>query len=519
MSSTIDLSSFERRIEVRNLRFDDYDELIAMQVACFPGMLPWARAQFDSQVRVFPDGQFCVTVDGVMAASSCSLVVKFDLYSDWHDWKRISDDGYIRNHDPRGDTLYGIEIMVHPDYRGMKLARRLYDARKDLCRRLNLERIVIGGRLPGYRERASEMAAQEYVNRVILKELYDPVLTTQLANQFKLQRLIPDYLPADAESVGWATHMEWVNLDATSSEGREMRAVQNVRLAAVQWQMRKVASFEDFAQQSRFFVDVASDYRCDFVVFPELFTLQLLSLASNVRPGLAARELAAWTPQYLELFGALAVEYNINIVGGSQFTIEDGRLYNIAYLFRRNGTMAKQYKLHITPSERRWWGVEGGKSLEVFETDRGRVAINVCYDVEFPELARVAARHGAQLLFVPFNTDQRSGYLRVRHCAQARAIENHLAVVIAGCTGNLPSVPNADIHYAQSAILLPCDVAFPRDGVADECQPNAETVVISEVDVAQLRRHRATGSTTNWNDRRHDLFELHYLANGKREIV
>src|SRR5690606_11198819 len=205
------------------------------------------------------------------------------------------------------------------------------------------------------------------------------------ANRFQLQRLIPDYMPSDEDSAGWATHMEWQNLDAQATEGRTFHPVQNVRIAAVQWQMRRVASFEDFAQQARFFVDVASDYRCDFVLFPELFTLQLLSLAASGRPGQAARELAAFTPQYLELFGGLAVQHNVNIIGGSQFVVENERLYNVAYLFRRNGTLDKQYKLHITPAERKWWGVDGGKNLEVFETDRGRIAINVCYDVEFPE--------------------------------------------------------------------------------------------------------------------------------------
>ena len=519
MTNQINLTEYERRVEVRPLAVEDFQALVEMQLACFPRMKPWKLEQIESQLRVFPEGQIVVTVDGQLAGSSASLIVSFDLYSDWHDWKKLSDSGYIRNHDPRGDTLYGIEIMIAPAFRNMKLARRLYDARKQLCRAHNLERIVIGGRLPGYSAVADQMAPAEYVERVTRGELHDPVLTMQLANGFVIERLIPDYMPSDEESAGWATHMEWNNLDATADDGRVFQPVQKVRIAAVQWQMRRVATFVDFAQQARFFVDVASDYRCDFVLFPELFTLQLLSLAESGRPGQAARQLAAFTPQYLELFQSLAVQYNVNIIGGSQFVVENSRLFNIAYLFRRNGTLEKQYKLHITPSERKWWGVEGGAKLEVFETDRGRIAINVCYDVEFPELARVAARKGAQLLFVPFNTDQRQGYLRVRYCAQARAIENHLAVIISGCTGNLPSVENADIHYAQSGIFVPCDVSFARDGIANECQPNVETVVMSEVDLEQLRHHRAAGSTTNWNDRRRDLYELSYRGGDEPEII
>lgn len=514
MTRKVDLSSFEKKVRVRRLRERDYERVVELQLACFPGMKPWSKEQFQSQIATFPEGQIGVTVNQVLVASSASLVVDFDMYSEWHDWKKLSDGGYIRNHNPQGDTLYGIEIMVHPNARGMKFARRLYEARKQLCRHMNLARIVIGGRVPGYRQHAKHWTAQQYCDRVVRKELFDPVLTTQVANGFTLQRLIPDYLPSDEDSAGWATHMEWVNLDYRPSEHRRLRAIQSVRIGAVQYQMRAISSFDEFAQQVAFFVDVASDYRCDFVVFPELFTLQLLGLAKSKRPGLAARKLAEFTPKYLDLMTGLAIKHDVNIVGGSLFSIEGGRLFNIAYLFRRNGTLGKQYKLHVTPAERKWWGVEGGSKVEVFETDRGRVAINICYDVEFPELARFAAKAGAQILFVPFNTEARHGYLRVRHCAQSRAIENHLYVVIAGCTGNLPNVENADIHYAQSAILTPVDIPFARDGVADECQPNVETIVMHDVDLELLRRHRYTGTTTNWADRRTDLYELKSLGDG-----
>jgi predicted amidohydrolase len=287
-----------------------------------------------------------------------------------------------------------------------------------------------------------------------------------------------------------------------------------VRVAAVQYELRRIESFDEFERQVEFFVDAASDYHADFLLFPELFTLQLLSITPAKRPGEAARRLAEHTPRYLELFTRLAIKYSINIIGGSHFTVEHGKLLNVACLFRRNGSIERQYKIHITPAERRWWGVEGGSKLEVFDTDRGRIAINICYDIEFPELARIAAKQGAQILFCPFNTDERSGYLRVRHCAQARCIENHLYVVLSGCTGNLPQVENADIHYAQSAILTPCDFPFARDGIAAECQPNVETLVIHDVDIEHLRRHRYQGATQNWSDRRKDVYRLFYEGGG-----
>lgn len=482
-------------------------------------MKTWLREQFDSQLEHFPDGQLCVEVDGEIAASSASLVVSYDLNTAWHDWRKTSDNGYIRNHDPKGDTLYGIEIMVDPKYRGMRLSRRLYDARKNLARRLNLQRIVIGGRIPGYHKHADELTAEEYVEAVMAKEIYDPVFTAQLANGFELRRLIANYLPADTESRGYATFLEWTNHDYRRGGQRTFEAVQNVRVATVQYQVRKVGSFDDMAQQVEFFVDAAADYHSDFVVFPELFTTQLLSTTPDQRPGLAARQLAGYTPHYTALFERLAIKYNVNIVAGSQFELRDEVLYNVAYLFRRDGTIGQQPKLHITPLERRWWGVAPGDHLEVFETDRGRVAILICYDIEFPELARVAAARGAQILFVPYNTSDRPGYLRVRHCAQARCIENHVYVVTAGCTGNLPDVANADVHYAVSAIYTPSDVQFARDAIAAECTPNIETVVVHDLDLELLRRHRYTGTTLNWTDRRTDLYSVTYTEEDKIEQI
>ncbi len=516
---TINLQDFESHLAVRPLTLDDFDAIVECQKKCFPGMPTWTREHVQSQIEHFPEGQIGVTYDGKLVASSCSLMLDYDLCSDWHDWKVVSDRGYIRNHNPKGDVLYGIEIMVDPEFRGMRLARRLYDARKRLARERNLEAIVIGGRIPGYGKYKDEMTAHEYVQKVEDKTLHDPVLTAQLANGFELKQLIPDYLPSDEDSVGWATHMEWTNVEYRPFQKRAIRAVHMVRLGTVQYQMRRVESFEEFERQVSYFVDTAGDYKCDFLLFPELFTTQLLSLVDAKRPGIAARKLAEFTPRYLELFTDLALRYHVNIIGGSQFAVEDGNLYNISYLFRRDGTIGKQYKIHITPAEWRWWGVTGGDTMEVFDTDCGRIAIQICYDVEFPELARIATKKGAQILFVPFNTDERFGYLRVRNCAMARCIENHVYAVLSGCVGNLPQVANADIHYAQSGIFTPADIQFSRDAIAAECTPNIETIVMQDLDIELLRRHRYRGTTQNWRDRRKDLYSVRYKeGDGEQEI-
>lgn len=506
----LDLTEFETHVHVRQMRTEDFEALVAMQQRCFPGMPIWKREQIESQLAVFPEGQLVVEYEGELVASSSCLIVDFEQYEDWHDWKLIADDGYIRNHDPEGDTIYGIEIMVDPEYRGLKLARRLYEARKQLVRERNLRRIIVGGRIPNYSKHADAMSAREYVDEVIKRNLYDPVLTAQLANGFHLERLIPNYFPDDKDSRGYATFLEWTNLEFEEDGVKRYRSVQSVRLCLVQYQMRRVASFEEFASQAETFVDLASDYKSDFLLFPELFTTQLLCLVDAPAPSVAARKLAGFTEKYLELFTDLAVSYNVNIIGGSQFTIEDDNLYNIAYLFRRNGTIGKQYKIHITPNERKWWGVLPGRKVEVFDTDCGKVAIHICYDVEFPELSRVAAAKGAKILFVPFNTDERYGYLRVRHCAQARAIENQLYTAIAGCAGMLPFVDNADIHYSQCGIFTPSDFPFARDAVASESMPNIETVVVHDVDLELLRRNRQTGTVRPWTDRAKEVYAVRY---------
>jgi predicted amidohydrolase/GNAT superfamily N-acetyltransferase len=489
----------------------DYDRVAALQTRSFPNMRPWSREQFASHLGLFREGQIGIEYGGVLVASSSSLLLDFGIYDGLHTWADVTDHGMIRNHNPHGTTLYGMEVMVDPDYRGMKLARRLYDGRKQLARERNLMSIVLGGRIPGYRHYASQMSAREYVNKVMDKTLVDPVLTTQLANGFVLKRLLQNYLPSDEESLGWATFLEWSNLDYQPDPNRRLIAARRVRICAVQYQMRRVADFDEFAKQCEYFVDVASDYKCDFILFPELFTTQLLSFLKAERPGLAVRRLAEYAPRYLDLFSGLALRHDINIIGGSTFVVETGRLYNVAYLFHRNGGVDKQYKLHITPNERRWWGVEPGRTLNVFDTDKGKVSIQICYDVEFPELGRLAAEQGAEIFFVPFCTDERYGYLRVRYCAQARCVENHVYVALAGTVGNLPDVENMDIQYAQSGILTPSDIPFSRDAVAAECTPNIETVIVEDVDLELLSRHRQTGNVLNWRDRRTDLYEVRLL--------
>jgi predicted amidohydrolase len=224
----------------------------------------------------------------------------------------------------------------------------------------------------------------------------------------------------------------------------------------------------------------------------------------------AIRKLSNFTKELTSFFSDLSVKYNINIITGSMPEKVDGTLMNVGYLCHRNGMVDRYEKIHITPDERKAWGLTGGNILKAYDTDCGKIGILICYDVEFPELSRVLADEGMQILFVPFLTDTQTAYSRVRHCAQARAIENECFVAIAGSVGNLPKVKNMDIQYAQSAVFTPCDFAFSGNGIKGESTPNTEMILVLDVDLTLLDDLHSFGSVKNLTDRRKDLFEIIY---------
>ncbi len=202
------------------------------------------------------------------------------------------------------------------------------------------------------------------------------------------------------------------------------------------------------------------------------------------------------------------MRYGITIIGGSHPVRQGDHIINTALVCLPDGTIYDQPKLHVTPNERRWWGITGGKKLQAIQTPTAKIGVLICYDVEFPEAARVLADEGVEILFVPFCTDNRQGYLRVRYCAHARAIENQIYVALAGTTGNLPDVDNMDINFAQAAVLTPSDFAFARDGIAAEADSNEETILVCDLDLDDLHDSRSAGTVTPRLDRRQDLFRV-----------
>lgn len=275
-----------------------------------------------------------------------------------------------------------------------------------------------------------------------------------------------------------------------------------LRVAAVQYYVRPVASFDRFADQVSALVATAADYKAGLVVFPEYFTVQLLTLGDLGKPiREQVRELAAQTPAFLDLMGGLARRYGIHLVAGTiPARGENDELHNDCHVFGPDGGHAVQGKLHMTRWEREEWQVSPRRRLRVMETDFGRMAVAICYDVEFPEIARAAARSGCEILVVPSCTDDRQGFLRVRYCAQARAIENQMYVIHACTVGSLPMVPAVSLNYGQASILTPSDFTFSRDGILAEGAVNSETMVIGVLRLDDLRASRETGTVLPLRD-------------------
>ncbi|RRJ94042.1 carbon-nitrogen hydrolase family protein [Flavobacterium macacae] len=501
------------KVELRNLQIEDYKQLKNSMVKAYCELDEsyWEESEIENLLSIFPEGQLVILVDDKVVGSALSLLVNYKKASSNHTYQKITGNSTFSTHDPEGEVLYGIDVFIDPEYRGLRLGRRLYDARKELCETLNLKSIIFAGRIPKYSEYAEEITPKQYIDKVRLKEYYDPVLSFQLSNDFHVLKIMKNYLEGDVSSQEYAVLLEWNNIYYEKSPKLINARKSVIRLGLVQWQMRPLANLEALFEQSEFFVDVVSGYGSDFVLFPELFIAPLMADFNHLNEADAIREISHFTEPIRKRFQEFAIAYNINIITGSMPYTEDGNLYNVGFLCKRDGTSEMYTKIHITPNEVQYWGMKGGSEIKTFDTDCGKIGIMICYDVEFPEMSRLMADEGMEILFVPFLTDTQNAYTRVKLCAQARAIENECYVAIAGCVGNLPRVNNMDIQYAQAAVFTPSDFAFPSNGIKAEATPNTEMTLIADVDLDMLKKLHEQGSVRILKDRRHDLYKIKKL--------
>ncbi len=510
---------------VRQMTIDDIPAVIDLQVRAFPGLPPWMPEQLANHLRIFPEGQLVVSdSNGCILGSASSLLIDWDDYAESANWSLITGDGSFNTHNPQGLTLYGADMGVDPDARQMGIGTLFYDARKELIKERGLKRLLTGGRIAGYAAVADKLTPKEYVAEVVDGKRRDPALSFQLENDLVVLDVVPGYMN-DTESRGFATVLEWLNPEYSSSvslqAGLQHAALEEaavtamrgtprprrVRIAAVQYLLRPIASFEDFVHQVEFFVRSAKDYKAHFLLFPEFFTMQLLSYIKEPAPAMAVRRLARMAPEYEALFTRLAQETGIYIIGGTHPVFQRGKVFNAAHLFTPNGQVFRQKKVHLTPTESGPYQLSRGHGLYLYHTDFGNIAILICYDVEFPEVARVMCEAGAEILFVPSCTDGREGFCRVRYCAQARAIENQVYVAMTGTVGNLPLVPYMNTNYGQAAILTPSDYFFARDGIAAEGTINQEQMIVADVDLDLLDEQRVNGSVIPLQDLIKDAYD------------
>jgi len=497
-------------IELLYLSLTDYEQLKEAMIQSYQTMPDsfWGKSQINKLIKLFPEGQVVVKVNGEIAGCALSIIVDYDQYDDGHTYKEVTGEYTFNTHTTKGDVLYGIDVFIIPAFRGLRIGRRLYDYRKELCERLNLKGIAFGGRMPNFHKYSHELTPKEYIEKVKIKEIEDPVLNFQISNDFHPAMVLKGYLEGDDASNEFAVLMEWDNIYYEKPTTKAATNKMVVRLGLVQWQMRSYKNLDELMQQAEYFVDAVSGYRCDFALFPEFFNAPLMADDNHLSESDAIRNLASHTPEIARRFAELAISYNINIITGSMPELVDGSLYNVGYLCKRDGQVERYEKLHVTPDEAKVWGMKGGDKIKTFDTDCGKIGVLICYDVEFPELSRILANDGMDILFVPFLTDTQNGYSRVRHCAQARAIENECYVAIAGSVGNLPNVHNMDIQFAQSMVFTPCDFSFPSNGVKAEATPNTEMILIADVDLGLLRELHSFGSVRNLNDRRTDIYDI-----------
>jgi len=497
-------------IELSFLSLDDYQELKKAMIESYTNMPNsyWKEHHIKLLIDQFPEGQVVIKINDQIAGCALSIIVDYDKFDDHHSYKEITGDYTFNTHTSVGDVLYGIDVFIKPEFRGLRLGRRLYDYRKELCERLNLRGVAFGGRIPNYHKYSDKLSPKEYIDQVRRKKINDPVLNFQISNDFHPAKVLKNYLEGDKESNDFAVLLEWDNIYYEKQNKLASTTKKIVRLGLVQWQMRPYKNLEELMHQVEYFVDAVSGYRCDFALFPEFFNAPLMAENNHLSEPEAIRELAKHTSDIVKQFSKLAISYNINIITGSMPVIKNDRLYNEGYLCKRDGNLESYVKLHVTPDEAKVWGMAGGTKLQTFDTDCGKIGVLICYDVEFPELSRLLADEGMDILFVPFLTDTQNGYSRVRNCAMARAIENECYVAIAGSVGNLPKVHNMDIQFAQSMVFTPCDFSFPANGIKAEATTNTEMILIADVDIDLLRQLNQFGSVRNLKDRRKDIFEL-----------
>lgn len=443
------------------------------------------------QQQAFPDGFLVAVHEGKVVGYATSLIVQLDDDSPWYSYDEITGGGAFTTHNSSGDTLYGADIAVRPDYRGKGVAAALYEARKKLLKRLNLRRMVAGGRIPGYRSLADELTPEEYVDKVVAGELADSSLNAHLKAGYQVRGVHMGYLH-DEQSLDFATFLEYVNPHFKArrhfiSAMPVRKRPQKFRLCLAQSLWGSQGGEDAEWEYLRGVLDGAEALDSHLVVLPDF--------AWSADNSKKSQDFEL----YEEFFAREAAARNLYIVVGALPRCHAKGLNLESGVFAPGGSRAWQPRLHLTHLERK---VRPGDRLRVMETPLVRLGILNGYDNLFPELARRLTLAGAQLLVCPVASRERNEYLRYRFAAQARALEN--VVYVAVCNRAAP-----DCGYpGESLVLTPCDFGFPDSGVAARAGVSGPTYVVHDVDLGAIETARQIGTVRPLRDRRVELCGL-----------
>ena len=282
-------------IELSYLSLKDYQELKEAMILAYKSMpnAIWEEHHIESLIDKFPDGQVVIKINGQIAGVALSIIVDYDKLTENHTYREITQNFTFDSHTDDGDMLYGIDVFIKPEFRGLRLGRRLYDYRKELCEKLNLRGIAFGGRIPNYHKYVKELTPKEYIEKVKRKEIEDPVLNFQISNDFHPAKILKGYLEGDEASNEFAVLLEWDNIYYEKPTTKASIKKTVVRLGLIQWQMRPYKNLEELMQQAEYFVDAVSGYRSDFALFPEFFNAPLMAENNHLSEPEAIRELAS----------------------------------------------------------------------------------------------------------------------------------------------------------------------------------------------------------------------------------
>jgi predicted amidohydrolase len=276
------------------------------------------------------------------------------------------------------------------------------------------------------------------------------------------------------------------------------------RIAAAQYPIDFLGDWAAYESKISRWVAEASQHGARLLVFPEYFSMELASLFSaDVYASLSAQLTSMQTvlPDFLKLFSTLAQKYSVTMCAGSfPVRVENGTFHNRSYIIHPDGRTEFQEKVQMTRFENEQWLIEGGNDVRVFDTELGRIGVAICYDAEFPLIARRMVENGANVILVPSCTDTLAGYWRVRIGCQARALENQCYVVPSSTVGHAPWSPAVDVNVGAAGVYTPVDRGFPDDGVLVAGKINVAEWVFAEVDPTAIAHVRRTGQVFNYRD-------------------